>query len=63
MNDQGVLITDYRVQRKESPEQCLGGVCVCNAKGRVQFWKVSQRIQTWDVERRKNEQKEIVLLD
>ena len=28
MNDQGVLITDYRVQRKESPEQCLGGVCV-----------------------------------
>ena len=29
MNDQGVLITDHRVQRKESPEQCLGGVCVC----------------------------------
>ena len=28
MNDLGVLITDYRVQRKESPEQCLGGVCV-----------------------------------
>ena len=29
-------------------------VCACNAKGRVQFWKVSRRIQTWDATRRRN---------
>ena len=40
MNDQGVLITDHRVQRKESPEQCLGGVCVCAMqKGVCSFGK------------------------
>ena len=47
--------------RKESLEQCLGSVC--NAKGRAQFWKIGRRIQTWEVKRRRIEQKEIVLLE
>ena len=38
MNNQGVLITDHRVQRKESPEQCLGGVCAMQ-KGVCSFGK------------------------
>ena len=63
MNDQGVLITDYIEYKERSPQNNVWAVCLCNAKGRVQFWKVSRRIKTWEVKRRRNEQKEIVLLE